>query len=57
MDKYEYVGVYGGLWEFMDKYENTIVCGYLCEFVYVCAWCKGGYRVYESIWGFFGVYG
>ena len=36
------LGVYGGLWESMDKYENTSVCGYLWEFVHVYG------RLYES---------
>ena len=36
------MGVYGGLWEFMDIYKYSSVYGYLRDFVYV-------YRVYGSM--------
>ena len=49
MDKYQYVGGYGGLWESMDKYENTSVCAYLWK-------AMGFMRVYGSFSEFMNKY-
>ena len=53
MDQYQYMGVYGVLWESMDKCEYTSVYEYQWEFVHVYGslWGLWEYmRVFESLW-------
>ena len=50
MDQYEYMGVYGVLWESMDQCECTSIYEYTME-VCACLWESMGFmRIYEGFW-------